>query len=489
MSVAALPDAGRLHPLERLQALCDPGSVQVLRSRVLSPQLGPRAIAGDGVIGATGEVCGRPIACYAQDGAYLGGALGERHAETIVRVLRIAGRARIPVVGFVQSGGARMQEGTAALAGYGRIFHDTVALTGVVPQISVVSGACAGGGAYSPALTDLIVMTEDAAMFLTGPGVVRTALGEEIDAAGLGGPRVHERNGVCHLLERDEPSAAARVRELLGYLPSRPGQSPPRSHSVAPVRNDPGAVVPREPRRVYDVRDALDRILDAGSLLELCPRWARNLVTALARIDGRPVGIVANQPRYLGGVLDAESSEKAARFVGFCDSFSLPLIAIVDTPGFMPGSRQERAGVIRHGASLVRAFAAARVPKLTVVLRKSYGGAYITMNSRELGADLVLAWPEAELGIVSARTAVGIVHRRALRIAQDPEADSVRLAGEYAQEHLHAEAAAAAGAIDELVAPADTRSRLTWALRTLAPDPGGFVAPGTGGSAKRGGAP
>jgi acetyl-CoA carboxylase carboxyltransferase component len=460
--------AERLTPLERLEALCDPGSVQPIRTRVSSRVLGDRARAGDGVVGATGTVAGRPIACYAQDGSYLGGSLGERHAETIVRVLQTAERARIPVVGFVESGGARMQEGTAALAGYGRIFRHTVRLTGVVPQISVVSGASAGGGAYSPALTDLIVMTADAAMFLTGPGVVREALGEEIDAQSLGGPRVHEHNGVCHLVERDDRSAAARVRSILSYLPSSADEQPPRSESLPPEYDDPGALVPLEARRAYDIREALRGIVDSGSLIELWPRWARNAVTALARIDGRPVGIVANQPHYLGGVLDATGSEKAARFVGFCDSFGLPLLAVVDTPGFMPGSRQEQAGVIRYGASLVRAFAAARVPKLTVVLRKSYGGAFITMNSRDLGADLVLAWPDAELGIMSARAAVGIVNRRELAAAEDPEAERARLADAYAEEHLRADAAAASGFVDELVEPAMTRQRLAWALSTHA---------------------
>ncbi len=468
LTAAVQRDGARLRPLERLEVLCDPGSVQVLRSRVSSPRLGVRAVPGDGVIGATGTVAGRPIACYAQDGSYLGGSLGERHADTIVRVLQIAGRARIPVVAFVESGGARMQEGTAALGGYGRIFRHTVALTGVVPQISIVTGASAGGGAYSPALTDLIVMTEDAAMFLTGPGVVLEALGEEIDAAGLGGPRVHDRNGVCHLVESDVGAAAARVRELLGYLPSAAGEPAPRVDAVDPEIADPGTVVPSSPRRAYDVRDALAGVIDAGSLVEVFPRWARNVVTAFARLDGRPIGVVANQPRRLGGVLDAEGSEKAARFVSFCDSFGLPLVAFVDTPGFMPGSRQEQAGVIRRGAQLVRAFAAATVPKFTVVLRKSYGGAYITMNSRDLGADLVLAWPEAELGIMSARAAVGIVNRRDLRVAADPEAERTRLAGAYADEHLRADAAAAAGFVDEIVAPADTRERLSWALRTLA---------------------
>ena len=466
-ATAELEQRVRLDPLERLEALCDPGSIQVLRSRVVSSRMGERAVAGDGVIGATGAVNGRPIACYAQDGTYMGGSLGARHAETIVRVLQIAERARVPVVGFVQSGGARMQEGTAALAGYGRIFRHTVRLTGVVPQISVVSGSSAGGGAYSPALTDLILMTEDAAMFLTGPSVVREALGEQVDAEGLGGPRVHDRNGVCHLVEPDEASAAQRVRQLLGYLPAHAGEAPPRCTGLLPQRVDPGEVVPREPRRVYDIRDALAGIVDRASLVELWPRWARNVVCAFARLDGRPVGIVANQPHHLGGVLDAAGSEKAARFVSFCDSFGLPLVAVVDTPGFMPGSRQEQAGVIRYGASLVRAFAAASVPKLTVVLRKSYGGAYITMNSRDLGADLVLAWPEAEMGIMSARAAIKLTARRQLQAAPDPDAELARLAQAYADEHLLAEAAAEEGFVDEIVASADTRERLCRAFDTL----------------------
>src|SRR5581483_9517230 len=278
---------------------------------------------------------------------------------------------------------------------------------------------------------------------------------------------VHDRNGVCHLVERDEAAAAARVRSLLSYLPSAAGESAPITGPAAPSLADPGTAVPRESRRAYDVREALAGIIDGDSMLELCPRWARNVVTALARVEGRPVGIVANQPHYLGGVLDAEGSEKAARFIGFCNSFGLPLLAIVDTPGFMPGSRQERAGVIRHGASLVRAFAAARVPKLTVVLRKSYGGAYITMNSRDLGADLVLAWPNAELGIMSARGAVGVVHRRELLAADDVDGLRAHLADEYFAEHLRAETAAASGFVDELVEPAETRDRLAGALWTL----------------------
>lgn len=305
-------------------------------------------------------------------------------------------------------------------------------------------------------------------MFLTGPGVVREALGEEVDAATLGGPRVHDRNGVCHLVVADEAHAALAVRELLSYLPSSAGEALPLAHPVEPALSDPGAAVPLEARRSYDVREALDGIVDRGSLLELWPRWARNVVTALARIEGRPVAVVANQPHHLGGVLDATGSEKAARFIAFCNSFGLPLLAVVDTPGFMPGTRQEQAGVIRHGASLVRAFASARVPKLTVILRKSYGGAYITMNSRDLGADLVLAWPRAELGIMSARAAVGIVHRRELAVAADPAAERERLADAYAEEHLRAESAAAGGFIDEVIEPVETRRRLAAALRGLA---------------------
>ncbi len=472
MSATALrpvPPA-RLSPRERLDALCDPGSLQLLRSRVLPRRAEPRAGAGDGVLAGTGSVGGRPIACYAQDGAVLGGSIGEQHAETIVRLLAIAARGGLPVVGFVESGGARIGEGTAALAGYGRIFAATVGLSARVPQIAVVSGASAGGGAYSPALTDLVVMTADAAMFLTGPGVVREALGETVDAAALGGPGVHEGNGVCALVAPDVGTAARTVRDLLGYLPSILGRPAPVCDGWRPPdAGDPSATVPAEPRRIYDVRSVVGAICDAASVRELHPRWARNVVSALGRLEGRPVALVANQPRHLGGVLDAAASEKAARFVAWADRIGLPVIAFVDTPGFMPGSRQEQAGIIRHGADLVRAFAAARVPKLTLVLRKAYGGAYITMNSRDLGSDLVLAWPGSELGIMSARAAVGITERRRLRVAEDPDSERERLAAAYAQEHLRVEAAAAGGFVDEIVAPADTRLRLAGALRALCP--------------------
>lgn len=469
MSLALAPRRDEpVTPLARLEFLCDPGSLQLIRSDVRSQAMGDRARAGDGVLGGSGLIEGRPVFCYAQDASFAGGSLGAAHAETIVRVLELADRARAPVVGFVSSGGARMQEGTAALGGYGKIFRRTVALSGRVPQISIVSGMSAGGGAYSPALTDWVVMTESSSMFLTGPGVVREALGEEVDAEQLGGTRVHSRNGVCQLIARDDLDSARLARELLGYLPSHRDAPLPIAAPRPAGGRDPAIAVPREPRRVYDVRSVISALADGGELLELAAGWARNLVTALIRIDGRPVGVVANQPRYLGGVLDAASSEKGARFVGRCNAFGVPLLALVDTPGFMPGTRQESAGVIRHGAGLVHAFAAATVPRLTVILRKAFGGAFITMNSKDLGADYVFAWPDAEIGVMGATPAVGVMHRRALAAAEDPEAERARLARDYAEEQLRPEVAAADGHVDELVTPGETRSRVAWALRSLA---------------------
>jgi acetyl-CoA carboxylase carboxyltransferase component len=452
---------------QRLEALCDPGSFRPLRSQVLSRRLGERAHGGDGVLAGAGRVSGRPVFCYAQDPAFMGGSLGEAHADSIVRVMDLAGEAGAPVVGYIESGGARLQEGHAGLAGYGRIFRKSVELSSRVPQISVVTGVSAGGGSYSPALTDFVLMTSSARMFLTGPRVVREALGEEVTMEQLGGPRVHEGNGVCHLVADSEEEATDRVRELLGLLPQVIGERSPLAAPGPAGGGDPSAPVPAEARRVYDVREVIAAIVDRGRLLEISSRWARNMVTGFARLDGRPVGIVANQPRRLGGVIDAVASEKAARFVDMCDRFGIPLVVLVDTPGFMPGTRQEGAGVIRHGASLLRAFAGASVPRVTVVLRKAYGGAVITMNSKDLGAKVVFAWPGAEIGIMAANQAVGVVHRRRLRDADDPEALGANLAAAYAEEHLTAAAAAASGFIDEVIEPADTRGSLAWALGSL----------------------
>jgi acetyl-CoA carboxylase carboxyltransferase component len=449
---------------ERLAELCDAGSLRLIRAGVLSPHLGEDGRPGDGVVGGLGCVDGRQVACYAQDSGYLGGSLGVTHADTIGRVLELAERWRMPVVASVESSGARMQEGIAALGGYARVFRHNVLLSAAVPQISIVGGVSAGGGCYSPALTDFVVMTKQSAMFLTGPRVVREVVGEDVSVDELGGHRVHERNGVCDLVAADDWEATRMARRLLSYLPQHVGALPPRMPPAEPELSNPGAAVPTDPRRVYDVRRVISGIVDVGSLLESAPRWAASIVTAFARIDGRSVGVVANQPRHRGGVLDAASSQKGARFVQICDRFSIPLVVLVDTPGFMPGTRQEHAGVIRFGASLLRAFAASTTTRITLVLRKAFGGAYITMNSKDLGADMVFAWPNAELGVMGAGSAIGILHRRELAAADDLGARRDRLAAGYANRHLSATVAAAGGFVDEIIEPHETRERLAWAL-------------------------
>jgi acetyl-CoA carboxylase carboxyltransferase component len=453
-------------PRERLEMLCDAGSFRSLRSAVQSRNI--KGQAGDGVTVGVGRVNGRPLVCYAEDPSFMGGSLGEVHADSIVRALELAASAGTPVVGFVESGGARLQEGHAALAGYGRIFRASVKLSRRVPQISIVAGVSAGGGSYAPALTDFVLMTSAARMFLTGPRVVRAALGEEISMEELGGPAVQERNGVCQIVAGDDEQAVARVRELLGFLPQTIGDKPPLAAPVAAPILDPSALVPAEPRRVYDIRDVIRAISDGGGMLELDGAWAKNMVTALARIEGQPVGVIANQPRRIGGVIDAAASEKGALFVESCNRFGLPLVVLVDTPGFMPGRRQEAAGVIRRGASRVRAFAGASVLRLTVVLRKAYGGAVITMNSKDLGADAVYAWPTAEIGIMAATEAVRIIDRRRLEEAAGHDALHSVLSSAYAREHVVAGVAASSGFVDEVIEPSETRERLAWALSARA---------------------
>ena len=430
--------------------------------------MGEKARAGDGVIAGAGRVDGRPVFCYAQDPSYLGGSLGEQHAESIVRVLRLAGRAGAPVVGFIESGGARMQEGLAALAGYARIFKEHVALSGKIPQISVICGASAGGGSYSPALTDFVVMTE------RGEHVPHRPRGRE-GGHGRGRRRRSSsaaRRSTTATASRTSSPAPTRTRRCScatcsTTCPRTPAAQVPVWRSAGPVGYDPGDPVPESERQVYDVRDVVRGVVDGGRLLEWGPRWARNIVCGFARMDGKPVGIVANQPKFMGGVLDSESATKGAKFVRTCNAFGIPLLVFVDTPGFMPGTKQEKGGVIRHGAKLVHAFAEASVPKITLVLRKAFGGAFIAMNSRDLGADYVFAWPQATLGVMGAKQAVGIVKRRDIAAADDPEEARGRFAREYTDEHLTSAVAAAEGYVDEIVPPADTRRRLTEALRTL----------------------
>jgi acetyl-CoA carboxylase carboxyltransferase component len=466
----ALPGGNQgtdLSPRERLELLCDPDSVHVIRSYVTSPALGTKAEEGDGVVAASGTIYGRPVFCYAEDGRFAGGSLGEAHAETIVQCLRLAYDAKVPVIGFIESAGARMQEGTAALNGYARVFKENVRLSGRVPQLSIVTGFCAGGGCYSPALTDFVTMVEGAAMFLTGPKVVSEVTGETVSTEELGGPKVHQSNGVCQFVAPNAIEAAVLARELLSYLPQSAWDRPPLADPRAAVSDNPGACIPRESGRAYDVRECVTGMVDGGDFLEVAPRWARNIVTGFARIDGRSVGIVANQPRYIGGVLDAEAAQKSARFVRTCNAFNIPLVVLVDTPGFMPGTRQESAGIIRHGAKLLHAFAEATVPKITVVLRQAYGGGYITMNSEDLGADLTYAWPRAKIGIMGAKQAVGIIHRRQIADADDPEQERDRLADQYGERQL-ALSAARQGVIDEVILPIETRPRLAAALNALA---------------------
>ncbi|MEA2484087.1 MAG: hypothetical protein QOC55_2034 [Thermoleophilaceae bacterium] len=457
----------RLTALERLEVLCDPGSIQLIRTQVRSRRMGEKAREGDGILAAAGSVDGRQVFCFAQDPSFAGGSLGQAHADSVVRVLQLAKRARVPVVGFIESAGARMQEGLEGLAGYGRIFREHVALSGDVPQISVICGTSAGGGSYAPALTDFVVMTRSASMFLTGPGVVEEVMGEQVSAEELGGAQVHERTGVCHMTAPTEVEAALLVRDLLDYLPQNAGEAPRRWPAVAASGADPGAVVPANPRRVYDVGGLARALVDGGRIQEVSPRFARNLLCAFARLDGRAIGVVANNPRHLGGVLDADSSQKAARFVRTCNLFGLPLVVLVDTPGFLPGSKQERAGVIRHGAKLVYAFAEATVPRVTLITRKAFGGAFIAMNSKELGADVVFAWPDAQIGVMGSEQAVGIVERRAIAAARDPGRERARLAQAYARENLSAAAAVGDGHVDEIVRPIDSRPRIAAALTSM----------------------
>jgi adenylyl-sulfate kinase len=458
------PPAARLTPLERLQRLCDPGSLERLGSE-----------AGRiGVLAARGRVDGRGVVCYAQDSSVAGGSVGVAEAAVVVSALQHCSQAQVPLVAFLESAGARLQEGAAALGGFGRIFSHNVALSDHVPQISVITGTSAGGGCYSPALTDFVVMTEEASMFLTGPKIVKQALGENVTATTLGGPRVQERNGVCHFVAPGDSEAIELTRELLGYLPQNAAEPPPARPAEPPRGGDPSTALPPRARSFYDVREVIRALVDGGLFLEVSPRWARNMVVGFARLEGGSIGIVANQSRYLGGVIDVDASEKGAKFVRACDSFGVPLLVLVDTPGFMPGTRQEAAGVIRHGAELLRAFAAATAPRVTVILRKAFGGAFITMNSKDLGATASFAWPGAEIGIMSPRGAVEIIHRRRLLAAPSPEEEADWLARSYAEAHLHPQAALGLGVIDAVIEPAETRARVASALG----EPGRTPAPG-----------
>ncbi|MFD5070970.1 acyl-CoA carboxylase subunit beta [Streptomyces sp. NPDC058369] len=467
---------GKLTARERIELLFDPGSFseveQLRRHRATGFGLEAKKPYTDGVITGWGTVEGRTVFVYAHDFRIFGGALGEAHATKIHKIMDMAISAGAPLVSLNDGAGARIQEGVSALAGYGGIFQRNTKASGVIPQISVMLGPCAGGAAYSPALTDFVFMVrETSQMFITGPDVVKAVTGEEITQNGLGGADVHAgTSGVAHFAYDDEETCIAEVRYLLSMLPQNNRENPPSSESDDPAGRRCEALrdlVPLDGSRPYDMRRVIEELVDDGEYMEVHERWATSVLTALARLDGRVVGLVASQPQALAGVLDIHSSEKAARFVQLCDAFNIPLVTLVDVPGFLPGVDQEHGGIIRHGAKLLYAYCNATVPRIQVILRKAYGGAYIVMDSRSIGADLSLAWPANEIAVMGAEGAANVVFRRRIRAASDPDAMRRQLVKEYRTELMHPYYAAERGLVDDVIDPADTRATLAAALAML----------------------
>ncbi|MFZ4273076.1 acyl-CoA carboxylase subunit beta [Streptomyces arboris] len=467
---------GKLTARERIALLFDEGAFseieELRRHRATGFGLEDRRPHTDGVVTGWGKVHGRTVFAYAHDFRIFGGALGEAHAEKIHKLMDLAEAAGAPVVGLCDGAGARIQEGVTALAGYGGIFTRNVRNSGVIPQISVILGPCAGGAAYSPALTDFVFMVRGTAqMFITGPDVVQAVTGEAITHDALGGADTHAAvSGVAHFACDDEESCLEDVRHLLSMLPANNRELPPSAPpSDRPDRRTEALLdlVPADPSRAYDMRAVIEEIVDDGDYLEIQERWATNIVCALARLDGQVVGVVANQPSAFAGVLDIRASEKAARFVQTCDSFNVPLVTLVDVPGFLPGVDQEHGGIIRHGAKLLYAYCNATVPRVQVIVRKAYGGAYIVMDSRSIGADVSLAWPSNEIAVMGAEGAANVVFRREIAAASDPDATRARLVKEYRAELMHPYYAAERGLVDSVIDPADTRIRLIDTLAML----------------------
>ncbi|MFM8999136.1 MAG: acyl-CoA carboxylase subunit beta [Actinomycetota bacterium] len=485
---AALEDAARTEPVrrqhergkqtarERIALLLDRGSFQetdpfaVHRSNDLG--MDRDRPPGDGVVTGYGTVDGRKVFVASQDFTVMGGSLGEVHAQKICKVLDLAAATGAPFIQINDSGGARIQEGAASLAGYGYIFDRNVRASGVIPQLSLIMGPCAGGAVYSPAVTDFTFMVRETShMFITGPEVIKAVTGEEVSFEELGGAMTHaSKSGVASFVAQDEEECLAMVRHLLSFLPSNNLEDPPAYATVDdPDRRDDGlsGIIPESSKEPYDMHDVIRRVVDDGEFFEVFPFWAMNIVTGFARLDGRSIGVVANQPKVLAGTLDIESSEKASRFVRFCDAFNIPLVTFVDVPGFLPGAQQEYNGIIRHGAKLLYAFAEATVPRMTVITRKAYGGAYLVMNSKHLRADVSFAWPTAEIAVMGPEGAVNVVHRKELEKAKDPDAERARLIGEYQDAFANPYVAAQRGFIDDVIEPAETRQRLVRALRML----------------------
>ncbi|WP_040392588.1 acyl-CoA carboxylase subunit beta [Effusibacillus pohliae] len=473
--IAQQHDKGKLTARERLEILLDEGTFRELNPFVehRSSLFGMNEVEapGEGVVTGWGKINGRVVYVFAQDFTVFGGALGEMHAKKITTIMDLAAKNGAPIIGLNDSGGARIQEGVISLDGYGHIFYRNAIYSGVVPQISVIMGPCAGGAVYSPAITDFIFMVENTSqMFITGPKVIETVTGEKITSENLGGARVHSSvSGVAHFTGRSEEEVLNEVRRLLSFLPENNMEDPPQ---VAAPDDDGWIeelmdVVPVDSTKVYDVRDVIRLVVDHGDFMEVQAAFAKNAVIGFARIDGQAVGIVANQPKFMAGGLDIDSSDKIARFIRFCDSFNIPLITFEDVTGFIPGVKQEHGGIIRHGAKILYAYSEATVPKITVILRKAYGGAYVAMNSKAIGADLVYSWPTGEVAVMGPEGAANIIFAKEIAESPDPAATRAAKIAEYKEKFANPYVAAAAGMVDDVIDPRETRRKLKEALHIL----------------------
>ena len=467
---------GRLTARERVHKLLDPGSFEELdtfvRHRTYEFGMQGNRPWGDAVVTGHGTIDGRPVCVFSQDFTVFGGSLGEVMGEKICKVMDLAAKIGCPLIGINDSGGARIQEGVVSLGGYGEVFMRNVRCSGVIPQFSLIMGPCAGGAVYSPAITDFVFMVKETShMFITGPDVIRAVTGEEVGFEELGGAMSHNtRSGVAHFASEDEEACMEDCRYLLSFLPSNNLESAPRMQPTDdPMRMDMelDGIVPDSPNKPYDMRAVLRLVIDDGEFLEIHEHYAPNIVCGFARLDGHAVGVVGNQPSQLAGVLDIDASEKAARFVRTCDAFNIPLLTFCDVPGFLPGTAQEWGGIIRHGAKLIYAYAEATVPKLTVVTRKAYGGAYVVMSSKHLGSDFNLAWPTSEVAVMGPEGAVNIVYRRDIAASANPEERRSELMEDYKARFANPYTAAERGYIDDIVVPHETRPKLITALRTL----------------------
>jgi propionyl-CoA carboxylase beta chain len=477
-AVAKQHERGKLTARERIDLLLDPGSFtefdELARHRAHDFGIAATRPYGDGVVTGYGTVDGRPVCVFSQDFTVFGGSLGEVYGEKIVKIMDHALKTGCPIIGINDGGGARIQEGVVALGLFAEIFYRNVVASGVIPQISLIMGPCAGGAVYSPAITDFTLMVEHTShMFITGPDVIKTVTGEDVTFEDLGGAQAHGvKSGVAHYQAHDEQDCIAFAKELLSYLPSNNLEDPPvRAVDVSLEIDDTDTeldtLIPDSPNRPYDMHEVITRVLDDGEFLEIHASFAPNIVTGFGRVEGSPVGVVANQPMHFAGCLDIDASEKAARFVRTCDAFSIPILTFVDVPGFLPGVSQEWQGIIRRGAKLIYAYAEATVPKVTVITRKAYGGAYDVMGSKHLGGDVNLAWPTAQIAVMGAQGAVNILYRRELAAAADPDALRDQRITEYEDTLANPYIAAERGYVDAVIRPAETRPAVTRALRSL----------------------